>query len=317
MMWNSVLAPVLERAAMHIPDGFLSLPVIVVCWILSAVALGFAVRETNKQLGERQVPLMGVLAAFIFAGQMINFQVAGGTSGHLIGAALATILLGPWAAMLIMTAVVTVQALFFQDGGLIALGANILFMAVVAPLVSYGIYRSLRNLHQWVAAALAAWASVVVAAIGVSVALAASGTIALGVVLPAMATVHVLIGIGEALITVGALAFISAARPDLMTLQPAEAGSGRWPMIGLAVALVVALLSPLASSSPDGLERVAEDFGFIDRAMGPFYQIIPDYLFPGVSNEALATILAGVLGTLLMFGVTWLLARRLQRREAS
>jgi cobalt/nickel transport system permease protein len=323
MLWNGMLAPVLRQAAMHIPDGFLNLPVIIVCWLLSALAIGLAMRQTNEQLGERQVPLMGVLAAFIFAGQMINFQVAGGTSGHLIGGALAATLLGPWAAMLIMTAVVSVQALFFQDGGLIALGANIQFKAVVTPLVSFGVYRGLRRLHQWAAAGLAAWASVVVAAVGVAMALALSGTVAMRIVLPAMVTVHVLIGIGEALITVGALAFIAAGRPDLMALQPVAARNGRWPLVGLAFALAVALLSPLASSSPDGLERVAKDAGFIGRAIGPLYRIIPDYMFPGVSHQALATVLAGVVGTLLMFGLVLLVARygplvahRLQRRIA-
>jgi cobalt/nickel transport system permease protein len=225
--------------------------------------------------------------------------------------------------MLIMTAVVSVQALFFQDGGLIALGANILFMAVVTPLVSFGVYRGLRRLHQWAAAGLAAWASVVVAAVGVAMALALSGTVAMRIVLPAMVTVHVLIGIGEALITVGALAFIAAGRPDLMALQPVAARNGRWPLVGLAFALAVALLSPLASSSPDGLERVAKDAGFIGRAIGPLYRIIPDYMFPGVSHQALATVLAGVVGTLLMFGLVLLVARygplvahRLQRRIA-
>lgn len=317
VLWSSVLAPVSKPMAMHIPDGFLSLPVTLICWLLSAVAIGYAVRQTNAQLQERQVPLMGVLAAFIFAGQMINFQVAGGTSGHLLGGALATILLGPWAAMLIMTAVVSVQALFFQDGGLIALGANLLFMAVIAPLVSHAVYQAFRRLHQWVAAGLAAWASVVIAATGVAIALALSKTVAMGIVLPAMASVHALIGIGEALITVGALAFIAATRADLMTLQPATVGSGRWPLIGLAIALIVALLSPLASTSPDGLERVAEDLGFIDRAMEPLYQVIPDYMFPGVSHSALATILAGIIGTLLVFGLAMLLARRLQRRMAN
>ncbi len=317
ILWSGVLAPALEQAAMHIPDGFLSLPVVLVGWLLSAIAIGYAVRQTNAQLQERQVPLMGVLAAFIFAGQMINFQVAGGTSGHLIGGALATILLGPWAAMLIMTAVVSVQALFFQDGGLIALGANLLFMAVIAPLVSHVVYQALRRLHQWLAAGLAAWASVVTAAVGVAIALALSGTVAVGIVLPAMATVHALIGIGEALITVGALAAIAATRADLILWQPATTGNSRWPLVGLAIALVVALLSPLASSSPDGLERVAMDLGFLDRAMGPLYQVIPDYMFPGIPHPVLATILAGIVGTLLMFGLVLFLARRLQRRTAN
>lgn len=312
---SGALAPTLEPAAMHIPDGFLSLPILIVCWGFSALAIGVALRRTNAQLGERQVPLMGVLAAFIFAGQMINFQVAGGTSGHLIGAALATVLLGPWAAMLIMTAVVAVQALFFQDGGLIALGANILFMAVAAPLVSYWVVQLLQRFNRWLAAGAAAWASVVVAALGVSVALALSGTVALGIVLPAMLAVHALIGIGEALITAGALAFIAASRPDLLVLRPAAAAADRWPLAGLAIALFVVLLSPLASSAPDGLERVAEDLGFSDRALGPLYAIIPDYAFPGISTPALATIVAGVVGVLLIFVVTWLLARRMQRRH--
>ncbi|GAB4562301.1 MAG: energy-coupling factor ABC transporter permease [Anaerolineae bacterium] len=316
MLLNGLLAPAIKPVAMHIPDGFLSIPVLAFCWLLSIVAIAFAVRYTNRHLGERQVPMMGVLAAFIFAGQMINFQVAGGTSGHLIGATLATVLLGPWAAMLIMTAVVSVQALFFQDGGLLALGANILFMAVLAPLVSYALYRGLARLPRWLAASVAAWASVVVAAAGVAVALGMSGTIALKIVLPAMVGVHALIGVGEGLITAGALSFIEASRPDL-TGQPQMASAvGRWPMIGLGVALLVALLSPLASSAPDGLERVAHDLGFLDRAQGPWYQVIPDYLFPGVSNPALATILAGILGTVLMFGVGWWLARRLQGRGA-
>ncbi|HIC88263.1 MAG TPA: cobalamin biosynthesis protein CbiM [Anaerolineae bacterium] len=317
MLLSSVAAPLMRPQAMHIPDGFLSFPVLLVCWLFTIAALAVAIRHTNAQLGERQVPLMGVLAAFIFAGQMINFPVAGGTSGHLIGGTLAAILLGPWAAMLVMTAVVAVQALFFQDGGLIALGANILFMGVVAPLVGYWIYTALRNANRLLAAALAAWISVVVAAMLVSIALWLSGTIALGIVLPAMASVHALIGIGEALITAGALAFITATRPELAEAKPAAASGGRWMQVGLGIALVIALLSPLASSAPDGLERVAEDHDFLSRAMGPFYGIIPDYLFPGISNEALATIVAGIVGTLLLFALGWFLGRRLQRRTAS
>src|SRR5512136_2642456 len=122
---------------MHIPDGFLSTLVSVIFWCLSVVALAYALRRVGKDLGERQVPLMGVLAAAIFAGQMLNFSVTGGTSGHLLGAALATILLGPWAAVLVMTIVVGAQALLFADGGLGALGANWLNMAVISVVVAY------------------------------------------------------------------------------------------------------------------------------------------------------------------------------------
>src|SRR5512147_1063148 len=126
---------------MHIPDGFLSFFVSLVCWGISVVILAVAISRTNKSLGERQVPLMGIMAAFIFAAQMINFPVAGGTSGHLLGGALAAITLGPWAGMLVMTAVIAVQGLLFQDGGLLVMGANILNMGLVTVVIGYGLYR--------------------------------------------------------------------------------------------------------------------------------------------------------------------------------
>ncbi len=122
---------------MHIPDGFLSALVSVTLWIVSVIFIGYALRRVGRELGERQVPVMGVLAAAIFAGQMLNFAVTGGTSGHLLGAALATILVGPWGAMVVMTTVVSIQALIFQDGGLLALGANLFNMAVVGVAVSH------------------------------------------------------------------------------------------------------------------------------------------------------------------------------------
>src|SRR5512137_2383133 len=132
--------------AMHIPDGFLSIQVSVLLWLITLLVVGYALKRVGADLGERQVPIMGVLAAAIFAGQMLNFAVAGGTSGHLIGAALATILLGPWAATLVLTCVITIQALIFQDGGLLVLGANIFNMAIVGVTVAYMTFRTLRRL---------------------------------------------------------------------------------------------------------------------------------------------------------------------------
>src|SRR5512138_3862685 len=129
-------------APMHIPDGFLSLLVSAFCWVITIALDGIAISRTNKSLGERQVPLMGIMAAFIFAAQMINFPVAGGTSGHLLGGALAAMALGPWAGMLVMTAVIVVQGLLFQDGGLLVMGANILNMGLVTVIVGYGLYRA-------------------------------------------------------------------------------------------------------------------------------------------------------------------------------
>ncbi len=319
MLASSVLpAP----APMHIPDGFLSLAVSLVCWALAVVGVGLALQRTRSELAERQVPLMGVLAAFIFAAQMLNFTVAGGTSGHLIGGALAATLVGPWAGILVMTTVVAVQALLFQDGGLLVMGANILNMAIVATLVAYGLYRAVqllagkRRWGLWVGSFVAAWASVVVASVAAAIQLGIAGTSPIGISLPAMAGVHVLIGVGEGLITVGALALVSTARPDLVEAHRATRRGGLpWAAAGLTVALLLTLISPLASPHPDGLERVAENLGFIDAAQNAPYEIIPDYAFPGVSNEALSTIAAGMAGTILVFGLAVALAALYRRRQ--
>ncbi len=210
---------------MHIPDGLMNTTTSLVTWAASAGGVGFAVRRVGRELSERQVPLMGVTAAFIFAAQMMNFPVAGGTSGHLLGGALAAILLGPWAAMLALTSVLAVQALLFQDGGLLALGANLFNMAVVGVLVGYLSYHGLRRLFgdrarsTFVSGFVAGWLSVVLSALLAAVELALSGTSPLTVTLPAMGAVHMLIGVGEGLITVGVLAFLRVTRPDLLTLQ--------------------------------------------------------------------------------------------------
>jgi cobalt/nickel transport system permease protein len=212
---------------MHIPDGFLNTGTAIATWAVSAGGVAYAVRRVNKELQERQVPLVGVSAAFIFAAQMLNFTVAGGTSGHLLGGALAAILLGPWAGMLALTSVLAVQALLFQDGGLLALGANIFNMAIVGVLLGWGVYVGLRRLlgsKTWATLAsgfAAAWISVVVASLVAAVELAISGASPLGVALPAMGGVHALIGIGEGLITVAVLAFLRATRPDLLALRQA------------------------------------------------------------------------------------------------
>ncbi len=210
---------------MHIPDGFLNTGTTVAAWAISAGGLGYAVRKVNRELGERQVPMMGVTAAFIFAAQMLNFTVAGGTSGHLLGGALAAILLGPWPAMLVLTSVLVVQALLFQDGGLLALGANILNMAVIGVLVGWITYMGLRRLlgeKPWatlISGFAAAWLSVVIAALACAVELALSGTSPWQVAVPAMGLVHMLIGIGEGLITAAVLAFLKVTRPDLLSLH--------------------------------------------------------------------------------------------------
>lgn len=295
---------------MHIPDGFLSTLVSVIFWAFSILVLAISLKRVGQDLGERQMPLMGVLSAAIFAGQMLNFTVAGGTSGHLLGATLATILLGPWAAMIVMTTVVSIQALIFQDGGLLALGANLFNMGVIGVAVSYFAYTSIRKFsggRSWgifVGGGVAAWFSIVISSLAAALQLALSGTSPANLAIPAMAGIHVLIGIGEALITVGALIFLYSARRDLLHMDRSspKGGTALW-IGGLAIAVFLVVLSPLASAHPDGLESVAQKYGFVSAARTPFFNILPDYILPGISNEGLATILAGILGVLLVFGV--------------
>ena len=217
---------------MHIPDGFLSVAVSIVALAALHRRYRFRASPVNQDLDERKIPLMGVLAAAIFAGQMLNFSVTGGTSGHLMGAAIATILLGPWAATLILTAVVGIQALIFQDGGILALGANIFNMAVIGVAVSFFTYRTVMRLargQKWGVFAggfLAGWLSIFISALAVALQLALSGTSPANLAVPAMGGIHAIIGVGEGLITVGALAFLYAARRDLVVgARRASAGA--------------------------------------------------------------------------------------------
>lgn len=307
---------------MHIPDGFLSVRVSILLWAASIAVIAYALKRANQELGERQVPVMGVLAAAIFAGQMLNFTVAGGTSGHLMGAALATILLGPWAAVLVLTTVVGVQALIFQDGGLLALGANIFNMGVVGVAVSYFVYQTVYRLargQRWgvfAGGVLAAWTSIEVAALGTGLELALSGTSPANIAIPAMGGIHAIIGIGESLITLGALAFIYTTRPDLLATGQKQATGGKalW-VVGLVIAIALAIASPLASAHPDGLIWVAGQKGFLQTARGPIYKIIPGYVLPGISNHSLATILSGILGVLIVFVVALAVAYTRRKRS--
>ena len=306
-------------APLHIPDGFLSLVVSIICWAITALTLSIAISRTNQSLGEKQVPLMGIMAAFIFAAQMINFPVAGGTSGHLLGGALAAIVLGPWAAMLVMTAVIAVQALLIQDGGLLVMGANILNMGLLTAAVGYGLYRSVaKNSHKTklTVAGVAAWLSVMAGALATALQLWLSGTTDLQTVVLAMLGVHALIGVGEALITVAALGFILRTRPDLLGEGSASAGGGRgWIVAGIIISLIVVFLSPFASANPDGLERVAGDLGFLDSGQAPAYRILSDYTVPFLGNTPVSTIAAGVIGLIVAGVFVVLLGQKMKAKS--
>ena len=210
---------------MHIPDGFLSPEVAAVTAVATAAAVGYGLKTANATLDERRVPLLGVTGAFVFAAQMLNFPVAGGTSGHFLGAALAAILLGPWLACLTMAVVLSLQAFVFADGGITALGANILNMGVIGALLVGGLMLASRRVltksrtNLLAITAVGAWLAVMAGAAATALELAISGTVPLGTVLPAMLGVHSVIAIGEAVVTVGAVAAVLAARPDLIAIS--------------------------------------------------------------------------------------------------
>lgn len=234
-LWHQTFQPYL---GLHIPDGFLNLPVSLFAWIASIVLIAFSLNHVQREYQERTVPLMGVCAAFIFAAQMINFPIPGGTSGHLLGGTLAGVLLGPWAGSLVMAVVFIVQAVLFQDGGLTVLGANIFNMGLIGTFGGYYLYKSLRSsfgFNTWrgmaIATVIAAWVSVVIAAIICAIQLALSGTVPLTVSMIAMLTWHIPIGIGEALITLAAVSYIWRTRPDLFYDPPQRTPSASRPLI--------------------------------------------------------------------------------------
>jgi cobalt/nickel transport system permease protein len=258
------------------------------------------------------------MAAFIFAAQMINFPVLGGTSGHLLGGVLAAITLGPWAGMLVMTAVIAVQGLLFQDGGLVVMGANILNMGLLTSAIGYGLYRSVigRNRATKLAVAgVAAWLSVMAGALSTALQIWLSGNAQIQIIVPAMLFVHTFIGLGEAFITVAALSFILSSRPDLLDEKSESAQGGRgWIPVGMIIALAVVLLSPLASTNPDGLNRVAMDMGFIQTAQvgtGP----LAGYTIPFLSSVPMSKIVAGAIGVIVVLAIAFIAGRSLQAKR--
>lgn len=311
---------------MHIPDGFLDAKTLATTAALSAGGLAVAARQVKRTLPRNKIPLMGLGAAFVFAAQMLNFPVAGGTSGHLLGGVLAGALLGPAAAAIVIACVLTVQALLFSDGGVLALGANIFNMAFIGAVAGGAIYRAVRKFlpgHRGcvTAAFFAAWLSTVLASATCAGELAFSGTLPANVVFPAMISVHALIGIGEGLITSLVLLTIARTRPDLIEVENGVnlRGAGlEFLAFGLVIALGLAIfVSPYACAWPDGLDKIAGTFGFAGRASTLIKTWIPDYKMPGVSSTGIATAIAGAIGTIIMFGLACLVGRLLVHGEKS
>jgi len=305
----------------HIPDGFLDMKTAVAATALAATGLGVALRHARLHFPSRRVPLLGLTAAFVFAAQMINFPVAGGTSGHLIGAVLAATLLGPSGAVIVISAVLIVQCLMFADGGISALGANIFNMGIIGGAAGWVFYHLISRkvgglFGRVLAAAFAGWCSTVIASVACAGELATSRTVRFSVALPAMAGIHMLIGIGEGLITALVLVAIARMRPELVQLD-ATAGPRRsystiaayGGLITLGLALFV---SPLASRWPDGLDRTAEILGFKEKTVATIVPApMPDYEVSGVHWSTLGTSIAGAVGTIVVFVLAWVLARAL------
>lgn len=308
---------------MHIPDGFLDAKTALVTATLSAGGLAYALREVRAELPPRKVPLLGLSAAFLFAAQMVNFPVAGGTSGHLVGAALVAALLGPSAAVVVLSTVLIVQCLLFADGGIVALGANIFNMGLVATLTGYGVYQICRRIiagprGRIAAMAFAGWCSAVVASVSCAGQLAWSGTISWSVALPAMAGVHMLIGVGEGLISALVLLAVARARPELLDAGQSPVGPARargFVVLGLIASLGISLfVAPFACPWPDGLESVAARLGFGSHSLEPMIASpLRDYRIPGLTSPGLATAAAGAVGTLVAFGLAVAFSRLVVR----
>ncbi|MDX2544434.1 energy-coupling factor ABC transporter permease [Streptomyces sp. WI04-05B] len=318
---------------MHVPDGFINAPVSVAAGAVAAGAVAVSLRGARRELDERIAPLAGLVAAFIFAVQMLNFPVAAGTSGHLLGGALAAILVGPYTGVLCVSVVLLMQGILFADGGLTALGVNISVMAVTTTVVAYAVFRGLvkvlpkKRRSVTVSAFVAAALSVPAAALVFTLVYAIGGTtdVPIGRVLTAMVGVHVLIGLGEAAITAFTVGAVIAVRPDLVygarglrqklqlrvggelvdaapeprpELAPSHRTRNVW-LTGLAASLILAgVVSFYASASPDGLEKVAADKGIDAKVEDHAAADSPlaDYGVEGITDGRLSGGLAGVIG---------------------
>ena len=305
---------------MHLPDGFLDAKTALLSTGAAAAGVGVALRQVRTSLAPRQIPMLGLAAAFVFAAQMLNFPVAGGTSGHLVGGVLTAVLLGPSAAVLVLTCVLLVQCLMFADGGLMALGANIFNMAILSVCGGYFVFRLTKRLIRMeekrstvFAAAFAAWFGTVLASISCAGQLALSKSAPWAIAFPAMTNVHMLIGVGEGLATGLVVLAVLQARPELIATAQLHARSERRGLIayGLLITLGLALfVAPFACPWPDGLETVAKALGLETRASHSTLPApIADYRLPLIGSATLATGVAGVVGTVLAFLAAYALAR--------
>ena len=297
---------------MHIPDGFLDTKTIVATTIFSIIGFGTALHKLKNTILPSQIPLIGLTAAFVFVAQMLNFPVIVGTSGHLVGSVLTAVLLGPNAAVVVITSVLVVQCFLFADGGVLALGANTFNMAIVGSFVGYAIFRGtskfIRGRRGWFTAIFfASWCITVLSSVLCSGELAWSGVVQWNAAFPVMANVHMLVGIVEGLITVLIVAAVWKARPDLLQEQISRRPSFNIrEIIIYGIIIILGLLlfvSPFVSKLPDGLETILSTVGFDQKVIDSslIQSPISNYKFQSIESPVVATMLAGVVGAVCAF----------------
>jgi cobalt/nickel transport system permease protein len=289
----------------HIPDAMLHGTICPVTAVVSALGVAGASYVALKSPNKPTATQFGTISALIFAGQMMNFPIANGTSGHLLGGVLASALMGYPFGILALTLVITIQSLVFADGGLSVLGTNILNMALIGAGLGGIIHATLvKKLtltgFNYLALGIAAWIAVLLAAVAVSFELAISGTIAFTQVITAMLSTHILIGWGEALITVGCCWLLVRDKPIV---------SNNWNIMApLMASMIIALmLSPFACGFPDGLEWVAEQYQLFHQSAPTFVAPLANYVVPGLNQEIFATGIAGLIGVLITFSMAWII----------
>ena len=320
LLFNNFIS-FLEQYNMHIPDGIISGTINIATGVVAAAFVGISIRKTSRivQNQPQIMPLIAMTGAFVFAGQMLNFPIGGGTSGHFLGAALVAALLGPWTACLVMATVLAIQCFGFADGGISALGTNIFNMGVIGAFSAYAMMRLFRRFlpngrNGFVATvAVSAGLSILLAAVACAIQIAASGTSPIQWVLPVMATTHLVIGIGEGLITVAVISAVAVTRPDILPEWasvdsiPNDKKNSIWifSTVGLIVAVILAtIISPFASGAPDGLEKTLDNNSHVaslEKSEIQFASPLPDYSVPGIASEKISTGFSGLLGTIAMF----------------
>ena len=331
--------------AMHIPDGYLGPQTYVVFWLVMIPIWFVAARKVKKTLKTKQIPLLALGAAFSFVIMMFNVPMVGGSTGHAVGGTLIAIILGPWAAVIAVSIALVIQAGLFGDGGITAIGANCFNMAVVIPFVGYYLYRLLcgdapSSSRRVISSGVAAYVAIVAAAIcagfefGIQpyIAHTASGQALyapykLNVAVPAMALEHLLFfGFVEAIATMGVVAALARTEPELLQMKPA-AKPLRWLWAGVGVLI---LLTPIGALAPGtawgewGGEELHSLVGYVpanlEKLGGLWKAAMPDYATPGISDTLLGYLIAAIVGTALVVGVTWgvgaLLARRKDETES-